>query len=586
MCRSKSKGGRRCTGGKCAESRRARQRAYQARKRAAAKAFTQTFVEAQQDAEIQEFINKVSGMGDRSSWGGVFADLRPLMTADDIDTSAADRRPFSSESYRREILIDALKDDGRFDLLDKPLSDEDRAEIASLSVNEMSGRLTALRDHFNVDAVVSESDKHSNARIAEGVVRYMGDVTGAWVDAQLAEELESANEFSEKFDTEYASITSRTEEYLAMLKTATETNDRDLRHEAFVKKADLNDEMRTLTDAYTNFAKRVGEARASVLTGLLAQTVGTSDSIPVTEIAGQKKLFKEYLAEADTYFPDSWKQSTKNSRPLSIRYSQARAHYSGAAAVKKVAQVRYETREAENADHTVPTPVDLSSRRRYGKVSTLVGGDPDNPQHVALMETECRRLEADDAEWISQQNPRYLHKTRKSKPQWEVYTNVYGRLAVREVLPSSSPRTVGVEAVIRVDKRKSTMIHEMAHRMEDGNPHLATLCKEFVRRRSTNDEGVRDKPIRYYGDKEPVYEDHFAHAYVGKVYPDKHTEVLSTGMEALLFGKFGAGLGLGTSAQQHEREHPDHPGRIAEDKEHINFVMGLLMSAAAKKKED
>ena len=582
MCRSKDKGGRRCNGASCAESRRARQRAYQARVRAARKTASALHA-AQETSPVTDLLSRISGAHDRSSWTGAFASLKPALPVqsprpgEDGQGIYVNGKVAPIHIHRS---LEELRNDGRFDVLNTPLTDEDREELASLPADEMGVRLSALRDHFGTTLTVSMADKHHDVELAETVTRYMGDVTSAWVDGQSSEQLNAAREFAQVFAAENASLSDRISRLSAEVDACDDpVRKREIQRDGLEECTRIAEKKNALTREMSAHAQAVAKARASAMVQLMGQTVGSSEEIPVSEISGKKRVLQANLGEVEAYFPDSWKQNTLNLRPLAIRASKARAHYSGASPVKVQHHIAYEADTARYADYEFPTPVFVPSRRRYEDVQVLVGGDPDNPDHVAIMEQERDRLNTEDAAWISSQDKRHMTPRRKAKPRWEVFTNAHGFLALRETFPRGY-RVERYESVIRVDDSKSTLTHELSHRMEAANPHLRAVCEEFVRRRSTDENGERETPIRYYKDKEPVYKDNLINAYMGKMYKDKHTEVLSTGMEMLMHGEFGAGTGMGTSSGTYTREDSDTKERIASDKEHLDLIMGLLVSAA------
>lgn len=539
------------------------------------------------DPETQEFVDaltaRVTG-GDRAGWTGVFAELKPPIPMPEPDPDG--RGEYVNGSVcplHMKAAMEALEADGRFDLLDKPLTDAERAEIAGLNAMQAGQRINALRDHFNAPFVVSSAGEHPYNDRAEQVARYLGDVTNTWVEAQVSEPLEMAGEFLKTYNKEMESLNTQQAEARAQMDAALKESDYELkgklRGDAFRAQAEISNEKAELGKALDTFSKSIAQARAAALTNLMATTVSSYEPVPVGDIIGQKKALGKSLSEASSMFPDSWKQNTLSLSPLIVRASKARAHYCANSPVKKKSFTAYTDDTAEYATGDAPSPVAITSRRRREDVEILVGGDPNNPEHVALMEKERERLNAEDRQWISENMNRYLASRRKADPRWEVYTNPQGVLALRETFPCGM-RTVGYESVIRVDDNKSTMVHELAHRMEDGNPHLRAVCEEFIRRRTTDDNGVQERPIRYFRDKEPVFKDHLTHAYIGKMYPKKHTEVLSMGMEMLMFGKYGGGYGLSpVTNTTHMTPGSEDESRVTEDQEHMNLIMGLLLSA-------
>lgn len=572
MCRSKSRGGRRCTGGKCAESRRARQRAYQARKRAAAKSFTTALREAQELAPVTV-----------TAGGGVLDGLKPaFIPITHLEPYESGGMGISNGKAVVPILMyktmNAMIDDGRFDILDKPLTAYDRAAIAAMSAEEVGEKLSALRDHLGAEMIVSEADKTGDPELAERTARYIGDVASAWIDGQIAEQLDYADRYAHTFGLDMAALAEQAED---VEKAMHDASDNESRVAAYRRRAELSQEKSALGNGFKAFAKSVGDARAEALSELLAQTVGAEDGFPVAKITGQKKMLTESLKRTSAYYPDSWKEATKGLSPLTVKYSEARAHYCANEPVRGKPYVPYIDKDVDYAVFAEPTPVEITSARTRQKVTVLASGDADNPEHMAQYEALKAKLEAADKAWLAEQNLKYLPDRKKCPPVWEIYENSAGRLAIRETLRGSM-RTLGYEATVKTSKAADTLTHEMAHRMEHGNPHLRAVCEEFIRRRTTDENGIQERPIRYYSDREPVFADKLIHAYTGKMYSKLHTEVLSTGMEMLFHGEFGAGLGYGMASSKYEREDPDSPGRMPADKEHLDLVMGLLLSAKKK----
>lgn len=558
MCRSTAQGGRRCNGKSCAASRRERQRRYQARVRAARKA--------------------------SASGGGLFSRLSGPVSAIELDADMEKLLSRGGDDHRAamrmHLTLDEMVKQGRFAILDDPVSDADRVMIAAMSEQEVCSRLDELRAHLNTDMLVSRVHEHHRRDIAEKAARLIGDVTNTWVDAQIAEELASANEYLDtlgSFLVNEDAVSRRAQE---IINEGTATGDLEFRAEGFEIQQESSQRKSEMASAADSFAKYVSAARLTVFAKLLDASVGSSEATPVGEIYGKKKATEDSLEAINSLFPDEWKRRTAELRPLVIRASTARAHYSGNSPVMKQAFRAYITDQAYSMDAEVPTPVDIVSRRGYRSLTVLMGGDPDNPEHVKDMEAEKKRIEAEDAEWMKLNA---IYSKEKSKPRWEVYTNDYGKLALRETFPRGK-HVAGYESVIRVGDSRSTLAHELAHRMEHGNPHLRDVCHEFIRRRTTDAAGNRDEPTKYRKDKEPVFEDNLIHAYMGKMYDSRHTEVLSTGMEMLFFGRFGAGLGIAmTGTDQYERRDPEHSGKLVADRDHANVVMGLLMSASKLK---
>jgi hypothetical protein len=111
-----------------------------------------------------------------------------------------------------------------------------------------------------------------------------------------------------------------------------------------------------------------------------------------------------------------------------------------------------------------------------------------------------------------------------------------------------------------------TAIHEFGHRAEHMNPVITQLEEVFLVRRTTGEDGQRDKLKSLYGTSREVSRpDSFASAYMGKEYRGQaYKEVLSTGMQGLFSGAFGNLAGT-------DGKTPDSDMRA--------FILGVLASA-------
>lgn len=116
----------------------------------------------------------------------------------------------------------------------------------------------------------------------------------------------------------------------------------------------------------------------------------------------------------------------------------------------------------------------------------------------------------------------------------------------------------------------STATHELIHRCEDTNPTIGLMEAEFVKRRTTDANGVREPLQRYYG-KEVVRPDDFIDRYVGKEYKGTpFHEVMSVGTEATFYGSHGGFAKL---------RDPVLRNQAREDDDHHAFVLGTYMTA-------
>ena len=111
----------------------------------------------------------------------------------------------------------------------------------------------------------------------------------------------------------------------------------------------------------------------------------------------------------------------------------------------------------------------------------------------------------------------------------------------------------------------TTALHEFGHRVEHtGAPLIARMESTFLeRRREVGEAGEREKLRSIYNTgREYGYFDKFANKYMGKV-DDRSParEVLTTGMEALFGGNYGALMGT---------------GGLRRDRDMRDFLLGLL----------
>lgn len=115
------------------------------------------------------------------------------------------------------------------------------------------------------------------------------------------------------------------------------------------------------------------------------------------------------------------------------------------------------------------------------------------------------------------------------------------------------------------ERFKSTAAHETGHRMEDVVPRLGRAAEAYLLRRTVGETARKMNDITgtsVYEDHEIAWEDKFSDAYSGKIYRHKTgefyaTEIMSMGMEGLMFGKHGI---------------------WEKDREHLEFVLGALLT--------
>ncbi len=88
-------------------------------------------------------------------------------------------------------------------------------------------------------------------------------------------------------------------------------------------------------------------------------------------------------------------------------------------------------------------------------------------------------------------------------------------------------------------ERARTTVHELGHWLEYETPGLQKEAGEFVRRRTAGEQERKLSEItgsKAYADHETAKPDRFYSPYVGKVYPDGATEVVSMGLDKLYWG--------------------------------------------------
>lgn len=104
----------------------------------------------------------------------------------------------------------------------------------------------------------------------------------------------------------------------------------------------------------------------------------------------------------------------------------------------------------------------------------------------------------------------------------------------------------------------TTIWHEMGHHVEFEDPRIAASAKDWIQSRATGaPQKLNDLTWDGYEEHEIAIPDHFAHPYVGKIYTNASTEVVSMGLERL------------SSAEAMLEFH-------ASDREHLAFVLGLI----------
>jgi hypothetical protein len=110
--------------------------------------------------------------------------------------------------------------------------------------------------------------------------------------------------------------------------------------------------------------------------------------------------------------------------------------------------------------------------------------------------------------------------------------------------------------------KKETFYHEAAHHMEFESPKLKQAANDWMRSKATSNNPKKLSEltgIKAYSKDEVALPDKFADPYVGKIYKDGSTEVLSMGIEHFVSAK--------SMNQLREK-----------DKRHFDFTVGVLLA--------
>ncbi len=118
-----------------------------------------------------------------------------------------------------------------------------------------------------------------------------------------------------------------------------------------------------------------------------------------------------------------------------------------------------------------------------------------------------------------------------------------GFSALKEIVQEDDRAWADDEGILNIgsmerppERIKMSVWHELGHFIEFENPELAKMAANWVFDRATGAE----MPLNLmpgqsiYDDDEMVYPDHFADPYIGKIYSDGTTEVISVGMESFV----------------------------------------------------
>ena len=119
----------------------------------------------------------------------------------------------------------------------------------------------------------------------------------------------------------------------------------------------------------------------------------------------------------------------------------------------------------------------------------------------------------------------------------------------------------------------TTAWHEIGHFVEDHNPDVERIEREFLKKRTKGEEATRLYDVfngwLAYSRDETTKKDSFINPYIGKEYP-KGTEVLSIGLESLFEPKEGQLTSMNKDGKQIRKF-------ISDDPEYLNLILGILL---------
>lgn len=142
-------------------------------------------------------------------------------------------------------------------------------------------------------------------------------------------------------------------------------------------------------------------------------------------------------------------------------------------------------------------------------------------------------------------------------------TNGMGAKTIKKIEANSDRAHTSASGLVDIGKvvKKADIFHEFAHHIEISDPKKAKLAAQW--RDSKSDRSGLHKMKDLTGDKgyrddEVAVKDKYFDPYVGKVYPNGYTEVISMGIEHF--------------------SSPDKMKKLYDkDPDHYHFILGLLM---------
>lgn len=440
--------------------------------------------------------------------------------------------------------------------------------------------------------IQTDSDSHTvtvDWGVVEREITEIGAQTDAWLDEQLTDQVAARN----------AAVAAKAaaEDELKKMKPLNDEKAAELKSGSSDEAVESQERYRQwLQETITPIEERMQDARAQIraaedayfarkreLLGELRPMGGTLEW--TTAGVSTPKRVDAHIQKAASMLPADWIDRSARAvedgraKPLRVRESTTRAHY---CASKEI--TRRETTEkivwsppsiiAEYENNPTPyreviyedqmTQEQLEQRRDY-----YADHLPTRSYDVAWpgqMDWGTGRTVVNE--------DGTLNVTGRAAAGWErhEYTDSDGeeRLCWRRPKKEVNTWRESGNAELTIPKgaeESSTALHELTHRCEDVHPRLGFLEAEFLRRRTTGEDGRRQPLEPYYKGArgEAVRPDSFIDRYIGKDYgTTRYHEVLSVGHEVALYGRSG---GFGKI---------DESGR--KDDDHHAFVLGTLLA--------
>ena len=330
------------------------------------------------------------------------------------------------------------------------------------------------------------------------------------------------------------------------------------------------------------------KANAEEFRKIIGEVRPLGGKVKVSETSAKKET--KIIDEIAATYPSDWIQASNESNELRIKKTAGRAHYS---------------HQKEQKSFVVAPMVSVKGKpegwepdlydRHNGAGWVKIEHEPDEYGDSYYVEPKSGmkysiNLKEGEVAWLAPRHEYFSKWNHRSKEDgspsgrgWEectVKTSDYidGKHVERLETTWRRPMTRRLQtqsigmAELTVDSEPSrfgstgyaTALHEFAHRVETTGPaFLNVMQREFIRRRTTDENGVREskQSIYSWSKRETGRFDNFADKYMGKEYPGTpNHEILSTGAEAVFAGKFGGLSGV---------------GKYSADPDMKNFILGL-----------